>query len=146
MSIPSTCFNHRVASVGICRVVVNQMIEQARREHPMECCGLLYGKGEVIDGIRPTRNQKHSNCEFSVSPKDMLKFFKELRAAGKKHLGIYHSHPLTEPRPSERDVAEFHYPEASYWIVSLKNQKPQVRCFRWIGNGFQGVPFNLTEV
>ena len=145
MSIRSTCSNHRVTSVRIRRVVVDQMIEHARCEHPMECCGLLYGSAEVIDGIRPARNQKQSSREFSVSSRDLLKFFKELRASGRKHLGIYHSHPHTEPRPSERDVDEFYYPEVSYWIVSLKRQKPRVRCFRWIGNGFQEVPFNLIE-
>jgi len=134
-----------MTSVDISRKVINQMIEHARREHPMECCGLLYGSRELIDGIRLARNQKQSNREFSVSPKDLLEFFKELRANGKNHLGVYHSHPSSEPHPSAQDVIEFHYPEVSYWIISLEKYKPRVRCFHWVEKSFQGVAFNVVE-
>ena len=119
------------------------MVEHARREYPMECCGLLSGSGWKIDGIRATGNQRQSRDEFFIPVEELFAFFKELRPSGKEHLGIYHSHPTSRSLPSSLDVAEFHYPEVSYWIVSLKGEEPDVRCFRWDGMGFKKVVFEV---
>ena len=121
------------------------MVEHARRDYPLECCGLLAGAGQDIDGVRPTPNQKHSSKEFFVPIEELFAFFQKLRRTGKRHLGIYHSHPLTESTPSPRDVAEFHYPEVSYWIISLKGKEPDVGCFLWGEEGFGRVSFEVIE-
>jgi len=121
------------------------MVEHARREHPLECCGLLSGSGWEIDGIRETGNQRQSCDEFFVPVEELFAFFQELRRSGKEHLGIYHSHPTSRSLPSSRDVAEFHYPEVSYWIVSLKGEEPDVRCFSWDKGNFQNVDFKVYE-
>jgi proteasome lid subunit RPN8/RPN11 len=119
------------------------MVEHARREYPLECCGLLSGSGCNIDGIRATGNQRESREEFFVPVQELFAFFKGLRRSGKEHLGIYHSHPTSRSLPSSRDVAEFHYPEVSYWIVSLKGAEPDVRCFRWEERDFKNVDFEV---
>ena len=119
------------------------MVEHARREYPLECCGLLSGSGGNIDGIRATGNQRQSREEFFVPVEELFAFFSGLRRSGKEHLGIYHSHPTSRSRPSSRDVAQFHYPEVSYWIVSLKGVEPDVRCFCWDQRGFKNVDFEV---
>ncbi len=43
---------------------------------------------------------------------------REIRAAGLELLGIYHSHPTGENKPSARDIERAYYPEAAYFIVS----------------------------
>ncbi|MFQ5930200.1 MAG: M67 family metallopeptidase [Acidobacteriota bacterium] len=134
-----------MAPVYIYLDVLEGMVEHARREYPLESCGLLSGTGQAIDGIRSTSNQKRSRKEFFVPFKELFLFFKELRRTGKQHLGIYHSHPTTDAVPSTRDVAEFHYPEVSYWIVSLKEKKPDIRCFLWKQAGFQEAPFTVMQ-
>lgn len=123
--------------------VLEKMVGHARREYPLECCGLLSGSGWKIDGIRPTANQRQSREEFFVPVEELFVFLKELRRNGQEHLGIYHSHPTSESLPSSRDVAEFHYPEVSYWIVSLEGEEPDVRCFRWDKTDFKNVDFEV---
>lgn len=121
------------------------MVEHARREYPLECCGLLSGSGWAIDGIQTTGNQRQSRSEFSIPVEELFAFFRGLRRSGKEHLGIYHSHPTSRSLPSSRDVAEFHYPEVSYWIVSLQGEEPDVRCFRWDKREFKNVDFEVYE-
>ncbi len=121
------------------------MVEHAHREYPLECCGLLSGSGWEIDGIRETGNQRQSRSEFSIPVEELFAFFRELRRSGREHLGIYHSHPTSRSLPSSRDVAEFHYPGVSYWIVSLKGEEPDVRCFRWDERDFKNVDFEVHE-
>ena len=125
--------------------VLQQMIDHARSEYPQECCGLLSGRDVLIDGICPTVNQKESVREFFIPIRDLFDFFRELRRKRKEHLGIYHSHPYSKPYPSARDISEFHYHKVSYWIVSLKLAKPEVRCFRWGRTGFKDHPFRVIS-
>ncbi len=130
-------------TVRIAGKVLQEMVEHARREYPLECCGLLSGSGWNIDGIRATGNQRQSREEFFVPVEELFAFFRGLRRSGKEHLGIYHSHPTSRSRPSSRDVAQFHYPDVSYWIVSLKEAEPDVRCFCWDQRDFKNVDFEV---
>jgi proteasome lid subunit RPN8/RPN11 len=134
-----------VKTVRIQGEVLEKMVEHARREYPLECCGLLSGSGWEIDGIRETGNHRQSRSEFFIPVEELFAFFRELRRSGREHLGIYHSHPTSRSLPSSRDVAEFHYPEVSYWIVSLKGEEPDVRCFRWDERDFKNVDFEVHE-
>ena len=131
--------------VRISAEVLEQMIDHARSEYPVECCGLLSGRGGAIDGIRPTRNQRQSAQEFFVPVRELFDFFKDLRRNGREHLGVYHSHPRSDAYPSVRDTAEFHYPEVSYWVISLRPPEPEVRCFRWTRIEFRDCPFEVVS-
>jgi proteasome lid subunit RPN8/RPN11 len=42
---------------------------------------------------------------------------------------IYHSHPRSEPVPSQTDINLAFYPDAIYIIVGLKSPDPDVRAF-----------------
>ena len=131
--------------VRIYQWVLDQMVEHAREVYPLECCGLLSGREQTVDQITPAFNEKRSEREFSIPPKELFAFFKLLRLSSRKLLGIYHSHPDSEAVPSARDLREFHYPEASYWIVSLKNREPDIHCFRWGKIGFEPVAFRVSD-
>lgn len=130
--------------VRLRRHVVDRMIEHARRQYPRECCGLLAGQGDLIEEIFCATNQKGSPHQFFIPPGELLSFFKRVRVSPRKFLGIYHSHPDTEAVPSPRDIAEFHYPGASYWIISLREQEPDMRCFLWGKMGFEEVVFTVV--
>src|SRR5687768_9582309 len=56
--------------------------------------------------------------------------FRAIEAAGEELVGIYHSHPVSQPYPSPTDRAEAHYPDALYILVSLRTGTPEVRAFR----------------
>lgn len=53
-----------------------------------------------------------------------------MRAAGLELLGIYHSHPTGENRPSARDIEFAYYPETPYFILStLPDAGKPIRAF-----------------
>ncbi len=55
---------------------------------------------------------------------------REIRAAGLELMGIYHSHPAGENRPSESDIERAYYPEAVYFIISSRPDAPNpIRAF-----------------
>ncbi|MSO21944.1 MAG: M67 family peptidase [Acidobacteria bacterium] len=120
-----------MAAVQIKREILEAIVRHAQEEAPLECCGLLMGEGEIITRQRPMQNVLESNVGYAMEAQALFRFFKDLRSANQKHLGIYHSHPATEAYPSETDVRESFYPSCAYFIVSLKNpESPQVRAFR----------------
>lgn len=67
---------------------------------------------------------------YVIDPREQLKAFRSIDAAGEELLGIYHSHPVSEPIPSPTDRAEAHYLDALYVLVSLRSRTPEVRAFR----------------
>jgi proteasome lid subunit RPN8/RPN11 len=125
-----------MATVQIKREILEAIVRHAEEEAPHECCGLLMGQGEIITHHRPMKNVLASNVRYEIEAQALFQFFKDLRAANQKHLGIYHSHPVSEAYPSETDVRESFYPDCTYFIVSLKNPSlPLVRAFRLPGDG-----------
>jgi proteasome lid subunit RPN8/RPN11 len=45
-------------------------------------------------------------------------------------VGIYHSHPATEPRPSSTDVTNARWPAQVYVLTSLRSEPPEVFAYR----------------
>jgi len=127
-----------MATVQIKREILEAIVRHAEEEAPRECCGLLMGQGEIITHHRPMKNVLASNVRYEMEAQALFQFFKDLRAANQKHLGIYHSHPVSEAYPSETDVRESFYPDCTYFIVSLKNPSlPLVRAFRLLSEGVE---------
>jgi proteasome lid subunit RPN8/RPN11 len=56
---------------------------------------------------------------------DLFRLMREIRAAGEEFVGIYHSHPAGENRPSARDLELAYYPEVAYVIVSPRGVAAQ---------------------
>lgn len=133
-------------AILIARPVLRSMIEHALSEFPLECCGLLSGRGTLIDGVRPSTNARHSPTEFEIPPAELFEFLRGVRRESRRFLGIYHSHPRRDATPSDKDVQEFNYPQATYWILSMLDRRPDVRCHVWKGEGFQQVDYDVVEV
>ncbi len=110
--------------------ILDRLISEARRTPELECCGLLGGRGGVISAIFPAQNALASASEFEIAPRDLFRLFREMRAGGWQHLGIYHSHPAGDNAPSRRDIHRAYYPDAAYFIVSPLPDAPHpVRAF-----------------
>ena len=110
--------------------MLGRMLEEARRNPGQECCGLLAGRGAVISAIFPAPNALASATAYEISPGELFRIFREMRAAGLEHLGIYHSHPSGDNAPSPRDIERAYYPEAAHFIVSpLPGAKRPIRVF-----------------
>lgn len=112
------------------------MIDHARRQAPLECCGLLAGRDGVIDVCVPTRNLKASAVAFQVDPAEHLAAMKRTRLEGREIIGAYHSHPRSPAIPSPTDLADAHYEEFLYVIVSLAGDQPDVKAYRLARGGF----------
>jgi [CysO sulfur-carrier protein]-S-L-cysteine hydrolase len=117
--------------VKVRKAILQEIIEHTRQEAPLECCGLLTGEGDVINRIRKMSNVLQSPVRFSMDPQALFRFFKDLRSLPQKHLGIYHSHPVSEAYPSAIDIEQAFYPDCAYLIASLRDPpQTSVRAFR----------------
>jgi proteasome lid subunit RPN8/RPN11 len=129
----------RTANRGDVRIlqrVIDAIIDHARREAPFECCGLLAARDSVIDAATPARNLEASPVKFLIDPADHFTALKRTRAEGREIVGAYHSHPRSPAVPSATDLAEAHYEEFLYVIVSLAGDQPDVRAYRLDGGRF----------
>ena len=133
-------------SVRIRRRVIDAIIDHARRDAPLECCGLLAARDGIIDESIPVRNLEASPVVFLIDPRDHFAALKRARAEGREIVGAYHSHPRSPAIPSATDLAEAHYEEFFYVIASLAADQPDVRVYRLVsGPGFEDLGFEIVD-
>lgn len=120
--------------LAIPQPIIDAMIAHARRDFPLEACGILGGGDGAVSEHYPMINTDQSNEHFTMEPKEQFAVIKDLRSKGKEMLVIYHSHPETPARPSEEDIRLALTPNVSYVIVSLAGETPEVKSFL-IDNG-----------
>jgi [CysO sulfur-carrier protein]-S-L-cysteine hydrolase len=107
------------------------MIRHAREGWPFEACGLLAGKDGRAERFYPMQNADRSEFTYSLDPQEHLRVDTEIGDLGWSVVGIFHSHPKSEARPSPTDVTRSGgYPDAHYVLVSLADRDdPVVRAF-----------------
>lgn len=128
-------------TMTIAASALEAIVAHARRERPAECCGVLLGAGLIVSEAAATRNRAPSPARFLIDPKDHVDARREARRRGLDVVGFYHSHPHSEPQPSETDRAEAGYPDHVYLIVSLAAEPPAARLFRLDNDTLVEVPF-----
>lgn len=106
------------------------MVDHARREAPLEACGILGGKDGRAASFHPCRNVEASPIRYRIDPAEILRIMRLFDASGQDLLAIFHSHPATEAYPSATDVRLAFYPDAYYLILSLATEPPILRAFR----------------
>ena len=120
--------------------MVEEMIQQAKAEAPVEACGILAGRDHQVERLYKIKNTDNSNDHFMMAPAEQFAVVKDIRSAELEMLAIYHSHPETPARPSEEDIRLALTPDVIYVILSIKDLKaPQVE-------GFLIEEGNVTEV
>ncbi len=72
-----------------------------------ESCALLFGKKEneklVIKEVFLAENIEKSPVNFTISNEQLIRGYKEAEEKGLEVIGIFHSHPNSEPYPSITD-------------------------------------------
>jgi proteasome lid subunit RPN8/RPN11 len=117
--------------VRIPKAIFQEMVGHAKREWPLECCGILGGKDKTIQKSFELQNTEKSPVLYSMSPREQMKVFEEMEKESMKMVAIYHSHPHTIPFPSETDVKLTFCPDVSSIIISLKEEEnPVVKAFQ----------------
>ena len=110
---------------------LDKIIAQARSGFPNESCGILAGKDGKVEKVYEMSNTDASPSTFFMEAKEQLKVMKEIRNSGIQMIGIYHSHVASQAYPSAHDVELAFYPEVSYAIISLQdNKNPVARSFK----------------
>jgi proteasome lid subunit RPN8/RPN11 len=115
----------------LAREVAAELLSHARSKPDEECCGLLAGRRGVLTRALPALNAAEQRAmSYEIAPKELFCMMREIRKAGLELLGIYHSHPNGDNRPSARDVERAYYPDAAYFILSAHaNALHPIRAF-----------------
>ena len=130
----------------IAQHVIDDVVAHAREEAPKECCGLLIGNRITIESSVRARNREASPTRYLIDPEDHFAAIHAARAAGKRVVGAYHSHPASSPQPSESDIAEARWgSDFVYVIVSLKSPEAEVFAYRLKHGAVMPVPIGPVE-
>jgi len=117
-------------ALEIPQATLDEMIEQARAEAPVEACGILAGRTQRVQRLYRMTNVDRSCDHFMMEPAEQFRVAKDIRAAGLQMLAIYHSHPETPARPSAEDIRLALTSDVAHVILSLQDaNRPQVRGF-----------------
>lgn len=111
-------------------VYYKEIVEQALREFPNECCGLIAAADGRPVKVFPMRNVDASPATYRLDGREQLHVFDEMDTNGWELWGIYHSHTHSEAYPSDTDRRLAFYPESRYLILSLQDREhPVLRSF-----------------
>lgn len=107
---------------------------------------MLLGCGTaIVDSIAARNIADSPRSRFVIDPRDHIAARRTARGRGLDVVGFYHSHPRTAATPSETDAAEASYSDHVHLIVSLANDEPDVRLFRFDDGMFRAVAFAMVR-
>ena len=113
------------------KAIQEALYAQALQEDPIECCGLLAGRGDQVTLHYQIKNADRSSTTYLMDPREQIWAFTNMRHNQLDLLAIYHSHTHTPAYPSPTDIRLAYYPDSDYLIISLlKKEAPQMRIFR----------------
>jgi [CysO sulfur-carrier protein]-S-L-cysteine hydrolase len=138
--------------VALSKSSFDQIVAQAEREFPFECCGFIIGD-DAVEEVRPitnVQNRMHdedpiaftrdARTAFLMDPREHLAVMNEIDRRRLKLGAVYHSHPDHEAYFSATDraqacsfdPAEPDYPDTVYIVISVRNRKfARAAAFRW---------------
>lgn len=106
---------------------VVKIFEQGEREAPLEACGYLAGKDNVVTKVFPMVNIDKSEEHFTFAPAEQFRVMRKARNEGLDILGVYHTHPNSAARPSAEDIKLAYDASVVYVIASLL---PGLKAFK----------------
>ncbi|MFO0804602.1 MAG: M67 family metallopeptidase [Gemmataceae bacterium] len=124
-------------SLAIPDGILRELREHARRESPLECCGILAGDRGCVARMFPIRNDAVSPVEYFTNARDLLNTQRAIREADLTELALYHSHPAGEAIPSRTDLERNTWGESvAHVIIGMDS----IRAW-WLGpDRFEELP------
>ena len=112
------------------RELLDRIVEHARTDAPIECCGLIGAHDGVATSVHPTRNLKASPLAFEMHGPEVMRVIEEIEEDGGELAGMYHSHTRTDPYPSQtdRNFAR-NWPGLEWVIVGVNGDETSVRSY-----------------
>ncbi len=145
------------------------IVAHAQREAPRECCGLLAGRGDLVERVYQIANRADQAADlfaerdlmprvgadpvllpterYFMDPEELFRALRDIEAQALVHLANYHSHPATPARPSRTDI-EFaaYWPHVYHLICSLADpERPDLRAFRIVDGQVTEVPIVVED-
>ena len=123
------------------RAVRREIVAHARRDRPIECCGLIVGTAGRAMFVVPMINTEKSRVRYRIDDKARIELRRTLRGMrpGLSIIGVYHSHPAGKAWPSATDIAEAMYPDWVYLIVGLGTGRAVLRAFQIGDRGVRSI-------
>jgi desampylase len=122
-------------------VILETLLDEARKAAPEECCGILLGRDGRIEAAQPAANVAEDRLRrFEIDPLALLAAHKAARSGGPQIVGYYHSHPLGHPVPSATDC-EHASGDARLWAIIADGE---VGFWRDDKAGFEPVEYRLA--
>jgi proteasome lid subunit RPN8/RPN11 len=85
----------------------NELTKHSEKNRPNESCAILFGMVEneksIVKEIFLTENVEESSVNFTISNEQLLEAYQKAEEKKLDIIGIFHSHPDSEPRPSITD-------------------------------------------
>lgn len=97
--------------VRIQAAVIQAVEAHADRDSPLECCGVLLGRGNEILHAVPVPNLAAEPSRFAADSLELIRVEHKARKAELAILGYYHSHPAGDPLPSTIDRDSVPWPD-----------------------------------
>ena len=122
--------------------VRRSILDHARREFPLECCGLLVGRRRQIAFAVACANVARSETRYRIAPREHIDLRRALRgfSPAVEIIGVYHSHPRGTPFPSPTDVADASYRDWLYVIAGRAGSRPALGAFLIRDNRVRALP------
>ena len=106
----------------------------------LECCGLLLGRGGVIQTIQPCANiHAQPARHFEIDPAALIAAHRAAREGGPALLGYYHSHPTGRAEPSATDQASASG-DGRIWAILAG---AEIGWWRDSPEGFEALPLRV---
>jgi proteasome lid subunit RPN8/RPN11 len=122
---------------------VGQLIALAEEHAPKESCGLLAGLENTVNQIIPIANISDNPNEYFMDPQGLVSAFYWVDSLELEILGVYHSHPHTEPFPSDTDISRNLVPKIPQLIIGKSKNKWAVRLFILVDSGVKEIAFSV---
>ena len=133
--------NSEETMLRIPKKIMDEMILHAIDDLPNEACGQVNGKNNKPLTVNRVKNVAASPYRYSMDPLTMLKLEQAREKTGEDLFAIYHSHVASEAYPSPTDIRQAFFPpgqfdrepmfpECFYILVSLAQDRPEVRAFK----------------
>ncbi len=125
------------------------MLEHAKAELPNECCGLLAGvrDGDVlrVEACYKLKNEAESPTEFFAA-NGLGEINAKMRACRHEIVAIYHSHPTSEPIPSNKDLERNYYGDCVvHFIIGLNGAEPEMRGWWLLEKSSEPAKWKIDE-
>ena len=127
--------------IGVTSGVMATLLQEAAKAHPLECCGLLLGRGGTVNAAQPAANVHPGPADhFEIDPAALIAAHRAARAGGPQVLGYYHSHPNGRAGPSAADQAQASGDGRIWAIVAAGG----VSWWRDALGGFEALPTRVA--